>query len=391
MIFVAALMLLVGVANAADSGDVDFVAVVDEISQRGDRSLVNYKPSEGLELSDEFSSLYFDLFEESGMELAIGLQDPTLKSELESQFGTVIGHAAGGADKVLVSKAWIELRTALQTVAQQYASQPRASSTLLQAFLILLREGFEAILVVTALAAYLRKTGAADKVKVIYQGVGWALAASLITAWILTQVIELSGPAQEALEGITMLVAAAVLFYVSYWLFAKREAGRWQAYVQGQIDNALTSGSLFALGFAAFLAVYREGAETVLFYQALLGQAQGESGEIAAGFALAALTLLGLFWLMRSASLRLPIGPFFAVTAALLYYLAMNFAGTGILELQEAGWVSSTPLEGIPRLPWLGLFPTLESIAAQLALIIPLLFALGWMVMRPRTDRGAAQ
>lgn len=368
---------------SAGAAEVDYAAVVEAIGHKGEAAIANYQPENGIEAADTFSSLYFDEFEGSGMELAIGMKDPALKSELESLFAAVIGKASQGASQAEVAAAWAQLQGALHQVAQP--QQPEKGgfwSLMLQAFLILVREGFEAILVVTALVAYLRKTGASDKLKVIYQGVGWALAASVATAWLLTSVVNLAGAGQEALEGITMLIAAAVLFYVSYWLFAKREAERWQHYVRGQIDRALSRGSLFTLGFAAFLAVFREGAETVLFYQALVGQANGQHLPIVFGLSGSVIALGAIFWVMRSASLRLPMGLFFAVTAALLYYMAISFTGNGVLELQGAGWISITPLSGVPRLQWIGLYPTMESVGAQLLLIIPGLLALGWLLVK---------
>lgn len=379
------LSLFAATALAAGGEQVDYDRVVAEIAERGNAAVAAYTPETGLDTADAFSALYFDVFEGSGMELAVGMEDPDLKGELESQFGTVIGHASQGGPKAKVAAAWETLRANLRAVAAtRGGAETGFWALLVQSFLILLREGFEAILVVTALAAYLRRSGAGDRMPVLYHGVGWALVASAATAYALTVLFEVSGAAQEALEGVTMLVAAAVLFYVSYWLFAKREAARWQAYVQGRIDRALSGGGLFTLGFAAFLAVYREGAETVLFYQALAGQADGSYAPLAIGFGAAAVALGGVFWAMRSASLRLPLGLFFGVTAALLYYLAISFAGTGMLELQEAGWVPVTPLEGVPRVGWLGLHPTLESVAAQGLLLAPLGVALFWWAARRR-------
>lgn len=365
------------------AASVDYAPVVDEIGRQGEAVLSTYQPDRGLDAADIFSSLYFDQFEGSGMELAIGMHDPALKSELESLFAGVIGKASMGASTQEVVIAWGALYSALQKVVE---GQPSGSggfwALLVQAFLILVREGFEAILVVTALAAYLRKTGAGDKLKVIYHGVGWAIIASVVSAWLLTAVVNLSGAAQEALEGGTMLLAAGVLFYVSYWLFAKREAERWQQYVQGRVDRALSRGSLFTLGFAAFLAVYREGAETVLFYQALAGQANGVHAPLMIGFLGAVLALGAIFRVMRSASLRLPLGRFFTVTAAMLYYMAISFAGNGVLELQGAGWISTTPLSGVPRLQWIGLYPTMEGVGIQLLLVVPGMLALGWLLLK---------
>ncbi|WP_275098173.1 FTR1 family iron permease [Sedimenticola hydrogenitrophicus] len=369
----------------------DFATVVAELTRQGDRIVAEYRPEEGIDTADAVSGLYFDIFEGSGMEVAIGMRDPALKSELESRFGKIIGLASRERAADEVAAAWHELRTQLEQVAD--AQQPAESDfwgLFVQAFLILLREGFEAMLVITALVAYLRRQGAAEQVRVVYHGTAWALLASLLTAWLFSVVLQISGAGREALEGVTMLLAAAVLFYVSYWLISKSEAARWQAFIHDQISSALSRGSRFALGLAAFLAVYREGAETVLFYQALSGQADGQWWPLLGGFALALAALLLLYRLMQAASFRLPIGLFFTLTAVLLYYLAVTFAGNGVLELQEAGWLGITPVDGVARISWLGLYPTLESLSAQLLLLIPLPLAMvWWWNQRRRAPAGA--
>lgn len=380
------LLLLIPSACFGAEGTPDFRAVVSELSHQGDQLVAAYLPENGMDTADAVSGLYFDIFEGSGMEAAIGMRDPALKSELESRFGKVIGLASRerAADEVRV--AWQELRTHLQQVADaQKPAEDGFWGLLVQSFLILLREGFEAMLVITALVAYLRRQGAVDQVRVVYHGTAWALLASLVTAWLFGVVLQISGAGREALEGVTMLLASAVLFYVSYWLISKSEAARWQAFIHAQINSALSKGSTFALGLAAFLAVYREGAETVLFYQALNGQANGQWWPLLIGFALALGALLLLYRLMQAATFRLPIGLFFTLTAVLLYYLAVTFAGNGVLELQEAGWLGITPIDGFARISWLGLYPTLETLTAQLLLIIPLPLAIAWWWHRRRS------
>lgn len=388
LLLCAALTALAFPARAEAPASVDFQAVVAEIKAGGDAAIAAYTPEDGLDTGDRFSELYFDVFEASGMEVAVGMNDPTLKTELESLFGKVIGLASRSAPRADVEAAWTALHGRLAETAQAQAASAGSSggfwATFVQSLLILVREGVEAMLVVTALIAYLARSDHAEKVRVIWYGVGWALAASLVTAWLMTAVFRVSGASREALEGVTMLVAAAVLFYVSYWLLAKSEAARWQAYIKSRIDDALTGGRLFALGFAAFLAVYREGAETVLFYQALVAGAPDEPIAVWSGFAVAAVLLVVGFFGFRAASFKLPLGVFFTGTAVLLYYMAFVFAGKGVLELQEARWLPITPIEGWPSLPWLGVFPTEESVIAQLVIIIPMLMGLMWWVGRRR-------
>ncbi len=374
----------VTVTRAAWAGQ-DFSKPVGTIVSKGEAAIGSYAAKDGIATADKFSSLYFDVFEASGMEAALGMRDANLKAELESMFSRVIGLASRRAPPEELRAAWTDLRKSLEETAR---SRPAAESdffaALAQSFLILVREGFEAILVITALITYLRRSGEEKKVRVIYHGVGWALVASFLTAYLLTLVINISGTSREGFEGVTMLVASVVLFYVSYWLISKREADRWQNYVRGQIDRALSGGKLFTLGFAAFLAVYREGAETVLFYQALYAGTKEQTVPIVIGFLAAMLALAFLYWAMRTASFKLPMGVFFSVTAAFLYFLAVTFAGSGILELQGARWVSATPLDWMPRVTWLGLFPTVESVAAQLVLFVPLLMAAALWLLRKR-------
>lgn len=388
-------LLTAAAIRAAEPGtSLDLAAVSADIVQQGDAALSRYEPDKGVDTAEVFSDIYFDVFEGSGLEAAIGVEDPGLKSELESLFSGVIGLASKSRPRAEVVQAWEELRTRLQTVAFEMTGKEAKAflPVLLQSFLILLREGFEAILVITALITYLKREGEDRKLPYIYHGVAWALLASILTAVLLSVVFDISGSVQEALEGITMLVAAGVLFYVSYWLISKREAARWQAYIRTKMNRALSRGSMLALGFAAFLAVYREGAETVLFYQALAGQADGHYGAIIIGFVLALTALVSLYWMMRAASFRLPIGLFFTFTAGLLYYLAISFAGNGVLELQAANWVGITPLEWMPRIPWLGLYPSMETVLVQLALLVPLPIALGrWAWQRRQHDAAIAE
>ena len=373
----------------ATAATVDYAAVVDRIDTAANQAVAEYDPAAGADTSDRFSDLYFDVFEGSGMEAAVGSENPGRKSELESRFGAVIGLAGRGAPPAEVAAAWQDLRALLRQTARERAqAADGAFAAFLQAFLILLREGFEAILVVGALAAYLRRLGAEDKLRIVWGGVGAALVASLGVAWLFNSVIKLTGQNQEAVEGATLLVASAVLVYVSHWLFAKREAARWQGYVKSRIEGALSGGHVLSLGLAAFLAVFREGAETVLFYQALIAGSPGHKVPVFGGFVVGAVALAVVYALMKRAAVRLPLGLFFGATAVLLYALAVSFAGTGILELQEARWVSSTPLAGMPTVPWLGLYPTVESLAAQgllLALLVP---AVGLWAARRRAARS---
>lgn len=375
------LLILAATAQAATDG----AAVVAEISRRGDAAVAAYDPASRLTTAAELSSLYFDVFEGAGMELDLGMKAPGLKSELEVLFGLANGQAMRGVPAGELDASWRQLRGKLQEAGALYGT-PEAGGfapVFVKALLILLREGSEAMLVVGALAAYLRRAGGADRVWVLYAGVGIAIPLSLLTGWALTGVLQAAGTSRAVLEGIAMLLAAAMLFYVSFWLFSKREAQRWQAWIGGQIDSALSRGSLLTLGGAACLAVYREGAETVLFYHALAGSAAGQDGAIAAGVGAAAAILLAAYFALRHLALRLPYRLFFGGTAVLLYGLAIVFMGQGIVELQAAGHLGSLHLPGAPHIPWLGVAPTVQGVVAQGSMLLLPALAWGWLKRRP--------
>lgn len=371
--FLAALLTgwLAGLSLPAHAG-IDGASVVTTLVQRGDRALDTYQPAQPLPTAQEFSALYFDVFEGSGMELDLGLKSPGLKNDIEIRFGAVNGRAIRGVPAEELAQSWHALRDKLNEAGTLYGETESAGflPTLAKSTLILLREGLEAMLIVGALAAYLRRAGAADRTWVLYAGVGVAIPLSLLTGWALTGILQAAGASRPVIEGWTLLTAAGVLIYVGFWLFSRREAQRWQAWIAGQVDSALSRGSLIALGAAACLAVYREGAETVLFYHALAAGSPGQANALAGGIALAGLLLLGAFLLINRLALRLPFRPFFTTTAALVYGLGVVFLGQGIIELQAAGTLPATPLDTAPQIAWLGIGPTVQGLTSQAALLL---------------------
>ena len=203
-----------------------------------------------------------------------------------------------------------------------------------------------------------------------------------MTAVAIEMLFHITPGQREALEGGTMLAAAAVLFYVSYWLLSKIEVAKWNAFVKGRLEGALSTGSSITLASVSFLAVYREGFETILFYKALLTSAGGGGGgavAVAAGMALGAVGLVGVYLAINRFGLKIPLRPFFAVTSAMLYYMAFVFAGKGVAAFQEGGLIGTTVLEWAPRIPVFGIYPTAESLALQGVLVVLLIFAIVWL------------
>ena len=240
---------------------------------------------------------------------------------------------------------------------------------LADAAIIMLREGLEALLVMAALLAFLSKSGNTGKKSWIWLGGLAGIGASVVTAVLVQQLFAgpLAGANRELIEGFAGILAAAMLVYVSYWMHRKSHIGAWQSYIRQQSSSALARNSLLGLALIAFLAVYREGAETVIFYMGIAPSIALRDLLMGIGAATAVLVVLGV--LMLRFGLRIPLRPFFLVTSILLYYMAFKFVGTGIHALQVAGIVPATARPYLPTLGLLGVFPTVETTIVQVVLL----------------------
>jgi len=311
------------------------------------------------------------------VETEVRAKNAGLASDLETTFGWLRTRAAR-ADDAERRAIRERLLAGLERAERVVADRPSPMNLFVASFFLLLREGFEAILIVAALMTFLAKAGVSERRRDVARGAWLAVGASVLT-WILVELLFQITPGQrEAIEGFTMVLAAAVLFYVSYWLLSKIEAAKWTAFVRGKMQSALSSGSGMALTAVAFLAVYREGFETILFYKALFMSAGASSVPVIGGIAAGAVGLVAVYVLINQLGLRVAMKPFFAVTGVMLYYMAFVFAGKGVAELQGAGLVPLTVIENAPRLPMLGIYPTVESLAVQGVLLVLALVAAVW-------------
>jgi high-affinity iron transporter len=315
-------------------------------------------------------------FQFEPLEKRLALTAPDVTRRVESRFLDLRGLLGRPGNADAAAAVMDALEADLDAAKAALVPRPTPYAVAVQSATIILREGFEVVLILGALIAYVVKSGNPHMKPPILWGAAAGLATSLFAAYLLGSLLQATGAAVEALEGVTMLLASAVLFSVSYWLISKAEAEKWQRYIQGKVKVALARGSAWALAGAAFLAVFREGVETVLFYQALFASAPGDSGVVLAGFAGGSVVLVVVCVLFIRFGMRIPIRPFFLGTSILLYYLAFVFAGRGIAELQEAGWIRTTPLAAVPRIDLLGIHPTLEGALVQGVLLACLLYAI---------------
>ena len=254
------------------------------------------------------------------------------------------------------------------------------------AFAIVLREGLEALLIVIAMLALLRKAGRSEMLPWLHAGWLSALAAGALTWVLATWVITISGASRELSEGFGALLAALVLVWVGIWMHGKSQADAWQRYVHDKLGHALGRGSGLLLLGLVFVVVYREVFETILFFAALWGQ--GSRGAVVAGGAAGALALAVAGWALMRYSRRLPIGQFFRYSSILIAVLAVVLAGKAVSALQEAGRVPVAWLDGWPRLELLGLYPTMQGVGAQLAVAAVLVVGFAWSARAARPAGG---
>jgi len=255
-----------------------------------------------------------------------------------------------------------------------------ALSEALQSGSILLREGLEALLVIAALAAFLKRAGVPEKVRSLYVGAGLAILASLGAAVVFELFFE--GEHNDFVEAGVMVVAAVLMLYMSGWMYLKQDPKAWMADLRRSAERALDSGATISLGLIAFLAVFREGGETVLFLHALAKTSGGWTFGLIAGLAVAAVCLVAIFYAMQKLALMLPLRPVFLVTSAFLFLMGLRFVGGAIQELQEQTVVPYTAAP-VPRwLEQLGVNPTWEAIGAQL--VIAAIAVASTLVLRMR-------
>ena len=339
------------------------------------QSLAAYKSGDRARAKALALSAYLDGFEP--VEPVLASRDAALMARVEQAMAQLRA-AIGSGRPVGEVRDRVAALDALFADAERVLapSEAGAASAFVGALTVLLREGLEALLIIVAMLAFLRKAGRPEMVRPVHYGWLAALAAGLATWWAASHLLTISGASRELAEGFGALFAALVLVFVGVWMHGKAQAGDWQRYIADKLGHALSARSAWVLFLLAFVAVYREVFESILFFVAL--SAQGNVGALAAGGAVALALLAAIAFAMFRFSARLPIGKFFAYSSALIAVLAVVLAGKGIAAVQEAGLLGVTPLGRAPRVEVLGIYPTLEGLAAQAAVLLVLLLGFAW-------------
>ena len=361
----------------------DFTPIVQNIKDKMAKVLQLYESGKVDDAIDESGNIYFDEYEESGMENIVGAKDTQLKLDTEASFNKISALMRAGASKEQIVAAQNKLFDQL-TQSLELTKKSSNWDLFLYAFIIILREGFEALIIVAAVIALLIKSGNSKHLNIVYSALGVAVVLSIATAYGLNYIFgsENAGQTREVMEGAVMLIAVVLLFYVGFWLLSNASSKKWSAYIQGQISNSLSSGDSKMLWWTVFLAVYREGAETVLFYLALLFDAKSPAATsmVAVGFVAGLAALIIVYIVIKKFSLKIAIKPFFIATSVIIFYMSVVFVGKGVMELVEGKVFVPTVIDGLPTITWIGFYPYVESLVPQAVMIV--LLIVGILVLK---------
>lgn len=357
----------------------DYSKVADDIKLATDNILKNYDKMPKEALIDELQSTYLDIFEASGMENKIGAVDSTLKLNIESLFTHGVALIKSGANKKELKENFDKLNTLL------VGSLDKVSNTsplflFLAAFGILLREGLEALIIVVAIVSYLIQSGNKNRLNIAYSALFTGVFLSFVTAFLIYYFFRAyAGQFRELLEGITFLIAVVLLIYVGFWMLHKARDKKWATALKTGAMDAISKNSAKTLWITVFLAVFREGAETVLFYQALLFDAStsADFSAIFAGLGVAMIVLIALYFLLKAGAVRIPIKLFFKVTSYVIFYMCFVFTGKGIAELVEGKIITPTLItQEFKPITWLGVYPYYETLIPQFLVLIILIIGI---------------
>ena len=371
---------------------------IDFIRDSLDEMLAHYEAGDTKSAYAAARTAYLDSYEHVEVPLRPIAPDFTL--EVEYQFAELRNLIKHGApyDEVRAMATNIERNLdeseRLVTGTGQIAPFIAFSAS----FAIIFREGLEAVLILGAIMTYLEASRNNRFKPYVHYGVIAAIAATAATWFVASYLIELSGADRELIEAIAALSATAVLFYVSFWILNKIEHKKWMEFVKAKVWQATTTGGVMVFVMLSFFTVYREGFETVLFYQAMFGFAKYMELYVGLGFLIGMASLLGLYFVMRRLGRRLPLRVLFGLTMGIGAYLSIAFLGNAVRELQVLDIVPYTSMIGtVPRLDinmatMTGIYPTLETVVAQIALLGVYLAGSAYvLVLRPRRARMIAQ
>lgn len=362
-------------AQGGGPGDVNVPAETEAIRDSLQQAMRAYRLSD-FETAYKFSrAAYLDHFE--AIEIPLRVLDADLTLDMEYRFADLRTKMQAGAPAADVEQSARSVREGLNEIDAMFSEVGALAPALAfgASFTIIFREGLEAVLVIAALLGYLQAGGMRAARRHVVLGIGLAFAATALTWLLLRFVVQIAPVGRELLEAVISFIAVGVLFWVSFWLVGRLDRQRWMEFLEARAWAAMASGNALGLLGLGFTAVYREGFETVLFYEVLLGLSRRSELFVLYGFLSGAAALGVVAWLILRAGRKLRIRAFMTLAVGIVMLLSVAFIGKGAQGLQESGLINATSLIGVfPRLPrpvaeFTGIHPTVETLAAQAFLL----------------------
>jgi high-affinity iron transporter len=380
--------------QSTDVSRSEAIRQLDDVRQSIDRTLELIKQGQAQQAFDEAKNGYLSHFEY--VEVPLRVVNPGLTSDAETKFAEIRGLITDKASTEEIRSNIVELRGMIDDSERQLTDEGIGAPAVVfgQSFIIIFREGLEAVLLVTVLLGYLEAAKATQYRRPIVMGMAAAAVATIVTFFVLRGVLAALPFGREVLEALTALIAVVVLFYVSFWLVARLEQKRWLEFLRARVWSAVAVGSTAALVMVGFTAVYREGFETALFYQALLSFGPGLGVWVVAGLFAGLVALAGVSWMIFRLGRKVPIKAFLSAAVVMLMATSVAFLGNAVRSLQEADIVGLHGWPNWPRAPIflsqsLGYWPSRETITAQAALAtVYIAGALYVFALRPRLRRS---
>lgn len=305
---------------------------------------------------------------------------PSIEGDVSTRNGSLYSKVESQVPVILAKGSEAKYQTELKQIITQLAEiNPSAGYSAIDAMLILLREGLEALLVVMALVSALRVANRPQGYKWVWSGVVSGLVLSLVAAFALHRLFPSarSGTNREIIEGAVGIVAVLMILTIGAWLHSKSSLNAWQAYIKKHMNKALTTGSFISLFALSFLSVFREGAETILFYVGILPNISTESFALGVGIAVILLAILAV--VILKSSVKLPVPTMFKILTWVLYILGFKILGVSVHALQLTAVLPTTIIDILPNIEWLGFYATLQTIIAQLVYIALILLLQRWL------------
>ena len=383
-----------GMGDADDSAKAEVRNDIDEIRFKLLQLLQQYKDNQYDQAFKTARSAYLDSYE--SIEIPLRPIDPDFTLDVEIKFAELRNFIQLHQPYENIEAKITEIRRGLDESERLVSGTGIIAPALAfsTSFSIIFREGLESALIIGAILTYLEASRNDRYKKHVYLGIVISIGATFLTWFVAEFLIEISGASRDIIEAIAGISAVAVLFWVSFWILNKIETRRWIEFVKAKVWQATTTGSVMVFAMLSFFTVYREGFETVLFYQAMLSFAHHMEFFVILGLVVGLAIIVSIVFIIKRLGKKLPLRVLFGLTMGVGAYMSIAFIGNAVRELQEVGIVSTTPLIGIiPRLDinfatMTGIHPTLETVLAQTILLsIYTIGAFYILVIQPRKKK----